>query len=234
MNDGTDKAGTVGAANLEGSDGDSQQSSITVTETDKQLKALQRQVDELTRTLQSQKDKGIAKTNQRIDSLEKDVKSVLRTAHQRGQSVQDVLTEMEALEEAESRAALLEMAQAFKSGRIPGTFAQGSAEQTGVDVTNVLRDLELDVEDVRVKEFASRQFASESEAYREAARLVKSISTKRPSGGDQPSFESKGAPTASKEEALRQEYAERSKDLRGQQLMNLKMEMRKKGLRDLY
>jgi hypothetical protein len=108
--------------------------------------------------------------------------------------------------------------------------AQGSAQASGVDVTNVLRELELDETDTRVQEFRSRSFGSEAEAYREAAKLLKTISTRQPSAADMPSPVGRGATTATKLEQLRQEYDSRSKNLRGQQLINLKMEMRKKGL----
>lgn len=237
--DGTDGKqvldGTNEDANLEGSNsGNGQQSSNTVTATAKQLKELQDTVNALARSLQSEKDKAVARTNQRIDGLEKDLKEVLRSAAQRGQSVQDVLGEIEAQEEAETRRALFEMAQAFRSGQVPQQVTVGPNTGNGVDVTNVLRELELDEADMRVKEFRSRQFTSEAEAYREGAKLLKTITTKLPSDADMPSSVANGVSSQSKQDALMQEYTSRAKDLRGQALINLKAEMRKKGLRTLY
>jgi hypothetical protein len=232
--DGTDNAGTTGTANSDSSNDGGQQSSITVTETAKQIQALRTQVEELTRGLQSSKDKGIAKTNQRIDSLEKDIKSVLKSAAQRGQSVQEVLGEIEADEERESREALLEMARAYKSERTSGANGLGGQQTSGVDVTNVLRELELDESDTRVQEFRARNFSSESEAYKQAALLLKSITTRQPSEADLPSGVAKGAMKPDEVQRLMQEYEQKSKNLRGQALVNLKMEYRKKGLRSIY
>lgn len=226
--------GTVADANLDSSSSEGgQQSSNAVTETAKQLKALQDRVDALTRSLQSEKDKAVARTNQRIDSLEKDVKTVLQSAMQKGQNIQDVLVQLEEQERQERDQALWEMAQAFRTGKMPTGNAFGSADQGGVDVTSVIRELELDENDVAVKAFRARSFSSETEAYREGAKLLKSITTKQPSAADLPSQVANGSGTPNKQDALMQEYNERAKGLRGQALINLKMEMRKKGLRSI-
>jgi outer membrane murein-binding lipoprotein Lpp len=228
----TEEDGIDKTANLDNSNPDGgQQSSNTGTET-ATLKALQDKVDALARSLQSDKDKGIARTNQRIDRLEGDIKEVLRTAVKSGKSTQDLLGEIEQAEEAESRQALLEMAQAFKTGKFPASMGSGSAERTGVDVSSVIRELELDPENIQVKAFLAKGYSSESEAYREGAKLIKSLS-KQPSDADLPGNIASGRPVPNKNEALLQEYEQKAKDLRGQALINLKMQYRKKGLREI-
>lgn len=224
--------GTVEGANLEGSNSEGgQQSSNTGTDSATQLKALQDKVDALARSLQSEKDKGIARTNQRIDKLEGDIKDVLRTAVKSGKSTQDLLNEIEATEEAESRQAMREMALAFKTGKFPAMGGGGSADQNGVDVSSVIRELELDPEDIRVKAFVAKGYSSEAEAYREGAKLIKSIT--KPSDAELPSSVASGRSAPSKNEALMQEYIQKSQGLRGQALINLKMQYRKKGLREI-
>jgi polyhydroxyalkanoate synthesis regulator phasin len=145
-----------------------------------------------------------------------------------------VLGEIEADEERESREALLEMARAYKSERASGANGLGGQQTSGVDVTNVLRELELDESDTRVQNFRARNFSSESEAYREAALLLKSITSKQPSDADLPSGVAKGAMKPDEAQRLMQEYEQKSKTARGQALVNLKMEYRKKGLRSIY
>ena len=228
--DGKDTAGNVETANLDVS---KEQDSITVADTKKQIQDLQKTVDALVRSMQSEKDKGIANTNKRIDGLEKNLKEALRVAQQKGQSIQDLLGEVEAQEQADTQQALAELAQAFRSGQFSGRQALGGADNTGVDVTNVLRELELDENDMRVKEFRSRQFKSNEEAYREGAKLLKTITTKQPTQASAPSPQGGLGQSPNQQEALKQEYDERSKNLRGTALIQLKMEMRKKGLRSI-
>lgn len=236
--DGTDGIanadGTVGEANSTGSNQASgEQGSIAVTETAKQIADLQKKIDDLTRTLQSSKDKAVANTNKRIDGLERDMKAVLREALSKGQSVQDVLGEIEDAEERDTKETLRELARAYREGKPFGGDARGGASTTGVDVTNVLRELELDENDTRVQAFRSKSFASEAEAYREAARLLKSITSKQPSDADMPSVVAGTSKNADAQTRLQQEYEKRKEGLRGQALINLKMEMRKKGLRSV-
>lgn len=233
--DGITKAdGTVGDANSDSSNqGSGEQSSIAVADTAKQLNELQKQVEMLTRQLQSGKDKAVAKTNQRIDSLERDIKSVLRDALNKGQSVEDILGGIEQEEERETKETLRELARAYREGRAPSTPSYGSDGQNGVDVTQVLRELELDESDTRVQAFRARHFSSEAEAYREGAKLFKQITTKQPSEADLPASVARTQAIPSNQDKLMQEYEKRKEGLRGQALINLKMEMRKKGLRSI-
>jgi hypothetical protein len=93
----------------------------------------------------------------------------------------------------------------------------------------VLTELELDKNDVRVREFQTRQFKSQAELALEAAKLVKSIS-RQPSDADQAEQVGERRGAGNKQEALMQEYREGSKNLRGIALTKYKQVMRKKGL----
>jgi hypothetical protein len=186
----------------------------------------------LARKLQSDKDRAVKKTNERLDLIEGDLRTVLQQAQQSGKSVSDILTEMDATEEQEARRAFLEVAQQLRSGKFPGQV-QGSGQEQGVDVSKVLEELalsEADKEDVRVKTYQATKFASEADAYRAAVALQKSLIAK-PSEADLPSDIAKQRASAGKQDQLIAEYNEGSKKLFGQALINYKAEMRKKGLR---
>ena len=182
------------------------------------------------RSLQSEKDKGIKKTNERIDMMEGDVKQILQLAKKSGKSVDEILSDIDAQEEAEARQATLEIAKMFREGKLPGVGSQGSEKTNGVDVNAVLNELELDESDTRVQAFRARQFTSSEELYRESAKLVKQIHTRQPSDSDTPSHEGKRKEPVASREQLQQEYQTRSKGLYGTDLVRLKREMREKGL----
>ena len=91
----------------------------------------------------------------------------------------------------------------------------------------------LNPRDLRVAELLSRQNNLENPEI-EVLRLAASIVNKTPTDADMPSGVAKGVSFTSRQDALWQEYRERSRNLRGNQLLSLKMEMRKKGLRDLH
>jgi hypothetical protein len=145
-------------------------------------------------------------------------------------SVDDLLTDLKEQEERESREAMLEVARAFREGKFPVSGSGGSGAQSGVDINAVLTELELDPTDTRVQAFRSKQFGSETEAYREGAKLLKQISTTQPDDADNPSKESKRQSVPTNQAALRQEYDQRSQKLYGPALLRLKKEMRDKGL----
>lgn len=230
--DSVERDGTQAEPNAEGSKSTSSQpSSQAASDVESVVKQLQTQVTQLARQLQSEKDRAVKQTNKRLDALEGDVRQVLQVAQQRNMSLADVLSELDEQESKEERQLILDMARSWKSGlqtQTPG----GTGKGDGIDVGAVLSDLELSDSDIRVKEFRSRQFASEAEALREAIALKKKISTIQPSEADNPSAVSKNANT-SQQEALMREYQEGSKNLRGQALINYKMQMRKKGLRSI-
>lgn len=222
--------GTQGAATPEGSDvagnqkGSSQPEYITV----EQFSKIQEQIEALRRQMQSSKDKAVKRTEERLEGLERDVKTVLQTALKQGKrDISDVLAEIEESEEAETRELLRKMALTYKEGGFQRD--ERGSSTGGVDVEGVIQELELDKSDPRVSEFRTRQFASREEAYREAAKLLKLI-TKQPSEADRPSDVAKRQEYATKQEQLMAEYRERAKNLRGRDLIDLKFEMRKKGL----
>jgi len=204
----------------------SQPEYITVAEFNK----LQGQFETLRRSQQSDKDKGIKQTNQRIDALEGDFRTVLQQALQKGQNISDVISELDASEEAALRREQRELFQALKEGRLPLAQSGGSGESGGVNVAQALQELNLDANDTRVQAFRARTFASEAELYREAAKLQAQILTRQPSDADKTSKESERQEKPEAQEALKQEYNERSKGLFGMQLISLQREMRRKGM----
>lgn len=189
---------------------------------------IEKQIQDMARLVQSEKDRSVKKANQRIDKLEGDIRTVLQTAVSEGKSVGDLLSQIERDEEAETRQLLRELALNAKNGLAPKSSG-GTQEDGKVDASVVISELELPADDIRVKSFATRTFSSEAEAYREAAKLAKSLS-KQPSDADRSSEESARKTFATQQERLMNEYTEGSKNLRGNALIQYKQAMRKKGL----
>lgn len=215
ISEGSDKA-----ANQKGS---SKQEYVSVAEFNK----LQNQIESLRRGLQSDHDKGVKKVNERVAALEGDLRTVLQSAMQKGQSIGDVLDAIEAEEERSTRQTLKEMADAFRSGSFQKP--DKAVEQNGVDVSSVVDELELDKNDLRVKDFMSKEFATEKEAMREGAKLLKTILKTQPSTADEPSSVARRQPNLPEQERLNEEYKEGSKGLYGQALIRYKQKMREKG-----
>lgn len=230
--DSADLEGTQESANSEGSNNNSgQQSSSAGVITAEQFTKLASQVEQLTRSLQSDKDRAVKKTNQRLDGLEGEVKSILQTALKQGRvNVSDLLSDIEDAEEQESRSAIAEMARAFKSGQLPEVLGLGSPKKQGVDTAVIVKELGLDESDLRVKEFRSRAFESEAQAALEGAKLLKTIVSTQPSDADRPSDVAGSIKSGTQQERLMEEYKAGSAKLYGRELINYKMEMRKKGL----
>ncbi|HEY6020180.1 MAG TPA: hypothetical protein VIY48_09845 [Candidatus Paceibacterota bacterium] len=232
MSQNTDSAdkGTEEKAISEGSDkaanqkGSSEQEHVSVAEFNK----LQNTIESLRRSLQSDKDKGVKKVNERVSALEGDLRTVLQSAMKEGRSIGDVLDAIEQEEERSTRQTLKEMAEAFRTGAFPKSL-HGSEDQAGVDVSSVVDELELDKNDLRVKDFMSKEFATEKEAMREGAKLLKTILKTQPSDADEPSTVARRQPNLSEQERLNAEFQEGAKNLRGQALINFKMKMREKG-----
>ena len=226
----SDLKGSQGQASPETSDskpnqtGSSQPEYVTVD----QFNKLMTQIESLRRSGQSDKDKGIKAVTERVDALSNDLKAVLQSAQGRGQNISDVLAELDEQEELETRRMMREFLASQKSGA-PRKESGGSGSEL-VDVAGIIAEYELDPEDTRVQAFRSKQYTSEAEAYKEAAKLLKSM-TKQPSEADLPSKVAGERQRAPKQEALEQEYKERSKGIRGQELISLQREMRRKGLR---
>lgn len=191
---------------------------------------LDQKLESFRRSLQSDKDKGIKKATERIESMEGDLKKVLQLASKGGKSVEDLIAELDAQEEQEARQASIEVARMLREGKFPVASSQGSEQATGVDVSAVLNELELDESDTRVQAFRARQFKSNEELYRESAKLLKQIHTRQPEDSDAPSSEGKRQSVPTNLQALKTEYESRSKGLYGTNLVRLKREMREKGL----
>lgn len=196
-----------------------------------QFKEIQKALDETRRLLQGDKDRAVKKTNERLDGVEKSLTEVLQLAKREGKSVEDLLSEVESQEEANFRKTMKDIAVAFQTGKFPGQEPRGNGESQGVNVSEILKELELDVNDIRVREFSGKKFASKEQALIEGAKLVKTILTRQPSDSDQPSGTQDRTANASKQEQLMREYIEGSKNLFGHRLIEYKMEMRKKGLK---
>lgn len=228
--DGTVEEGTEGRQ-PEGSDNQhGQRGSATDADVAKQIAELQKRIDQMARMVQGEKDRAVKKTNERLDVLEGDIRSVLQAAHKEGKGVGDILSELDAAEDAESRRALRELTTAFREGRFPQTGSSGREQGSGVDVSEVLEELELDGTDTRVQEFRSRKFADKAEAYREGAKLLKKLHTIQPTDADRASEVSPPRRPVPKQDELMKEYREGSKNLYGRQLILYKQQMREKGL----
>lgn len=208
---------------------DAPQNSYTVEQLAEQYKKLSEKLDAIARSTQSEKDKGVKRVEQKVDNLEKDLRTVLQRAQKEGKSVADVLSEIEDAEEHQTRAALNAMAQAFLSGKFPTPQALGGAEGEGDYAAEVVKTLELDENDMRVKEFRTKKFESKEQAALEAAKLTKRLA-QQPTDADKESAVAERARLAGKQEVLMAKYLEGSKNLRGQALINFKMKMRKEGL----
>lgn len=221
-----DEATSENSKSKDNQTGGSQPQYVTV----EQFNRLNQGIEALRRSMQSDKDRAVKRVEEKVTGLEGDVRTVLQSYAQNGKSVGDVLADLDAQEEREARQALLDFSRGLKEGRFPGSGSGGTGQQQGVDVSAVLSELEMDEADIRVKEFRSRSFTSEAEAYREGAKLLKKIHTNQPSDVDLPSPEGKRQSTPQGQDALRQEYQTRSKGIYGQQLLRLKKEMRDKGL----
>ena len=228
--DSAELEGTEVQPKTEGSDkGSGQRNSEADFVTKQDFEKLARQLESISKGLQSSKDRAVKQTNERLDSVEQSLKEVLRSAKQQGRSVEDLLADEEERERRETEQLLRQLALQTL-GKTSQKVDGGTSSAEFVDTSEVIEELELPAEDVRVKELATRKFASKEEAYREAAKLVKSL-MKQPSDADRSSEEARRKTYASQQEALQAEYEAGSKNLYGNALINYKQQMRKKGLR---
>jgi hypothetical protein len=226
VNDGiAEKANSGNSESETNQKGSSETDAVTKAEFEK----LASQIETLRRSLQSEKDKAVKQTNERLTSLEGDVREVLQSAKKQGKSVDELLEDYEQEEELRVRNDLRELTRAFKEGRL-SPQAPGKSQDSGVDVSGVLKELELDSEDIRVKEFSSRKFATEAEAFKEGAKLLKTIVSNQPTDADIPSKVAQRQSSPDAQARLMAEYKEGSKNMRGQQLIQFKKQMRAKGL----
>lgn len=176
------------------------------------------------RANQSNKDKAVAKVNQRLDSFESYM-AELRSAKEKGLSVEDLIEAQERNERASLDEDIRFIAQKLRGEQgvsLAGNPSNGHAQK-------VVESLGLDKSDSRVATFATKAFASEAEAALEAVKLVNQIQTKKPTDADLPAGQTKSQ-RHDIQEQLMAEYNEGSKNLFGAQLIDFKMQMRKKGL----
>lgn len=227
----SDSNGTQPSANGEGSDKGSNQTggSAQPTVTIEQLnQLLDQKLEAFRRSTQSEKDKAVKQTNQRLESVEGSLKEVLQAAASKGQSLSDLLGQLDQDEEVQARQATLELARAYREGKLFSPSG-GTEQKKGVDVGAVVQDLELPADDIRVKAFMAQSYQTADEAYREAAKVLKSIS-RQPTDADAPGSENTRQPNPPKQEQLMAEYKEGSKSLYGMELVKFKQKMRDKGL----
>jgi hypothetical protein len=162
-----------------------QPGSETFTITKAQWDSLQGEIQTLRSGAQSEKDRAVRKTNERLDKLEGDIRPMLERALQHtasGKSAEEALRLVQSeQDENQTKQALAEFAAACKSGKLPEGFGVGSAQNSGVDVAKVLADYQLDPKDPFVAgKLGGKTFASEAEAELAVARIfreVKSTST---------------------------------------------------------
>lgn len=153
-----------------------QRGSEAGTYTKAEFDALKARLDKFERDTQSNKDRAVKSTNQRLDKFENELKPLLEQAQKyisNGSSVNEAVAQVQVdQDKAERENALYEMAMAFKSGKLPSTLA-GNESTEGVDVTEVITDLGLDPSDPAVKvAFEGKKFTLE-QAELTAARLVR-------------------------------------------------------------
>ena len=170
--DSTSQEGTQESPNSEGSvSGNGQQSSYVTKE---QFDSLMSRLDKFERAAQSDKDRAVKRTNERLDGLEAQVKPILERAAvlmKGGADPNEALTQAQSEhEEVELKQAMREF---FKGGKLPSQ-PEGNGESKGVDVQSVIAEYGLDLNNPEVKlAFDGKQFNSLEQAELTAARLLK-------------------------------------------------------------
>ncbi len=175
--DSSSQSGTPG--NQPGSsDGQIQPGSESFTLTKAQWDALQGELQSLKSETQSNKDKAVRATNERLNKLEGDIRPMLERALQHtanGKSAAEALSLVQSEnEENQTRQALAEFAAAWKSGKLPEGFGVGSTQAQGVDVGQVLAEYKLDPKDPYVAgKLAGQTFNTKEQAELFAARILR-------------------------------------------------------------
>jgi len=168
--------GTNEAPTSPSSTGNVQQGSENSQHTKADYDSLKARLDKMEREAQGNKDRAVKRTNERLDKFEDELKPLLESAQKyitAGSSINDAIEQVQKdHSRSEADAALREMALAWKSGRLPNSPA-GNGQSEGVDVTEVLNDLGLSLDDPVVKvAFEGRKFTQE-EAELTAAKLLR-------------------------------------------------------------
>jgi hypothetical protein len=178
LSDSNSQAGTVGNQPAASAPQNVQPSSETVTITKAQWDAVEQKLQRLESGTQSEKDRAVRKTNERMDRLEGDIRPMLERALQHtasGKTAAEALNLVQSeQDEYQTRQALAEFAAAWKSGTLPAGFGAGTAGTQGVDVAQVLAEYQLDPKDPYVAgKLAGQTFTTKEQAELAAARILR-------------------------------------------------------------
>lgn len=202
LDSGPDGGGSAGAPSSAASagKGDSEGSGQAVTLSQADWEALNRRLQAIERGEQAAKDRAVRKTNERLDRLEGDFRSLLERAAQEGRSAKDVLTDIAASEEADARQALMEMAQAFRSGKF-SPAGVGIAQSATDAAAQVFSNVGLDPKDPDVAVAMSEVAGKSPEAIELAAYRLKERKASQPNPKDAQSPAPRGGAPASQDKA---------------------------------
>jgi hypothetical protein len=155
-----------------------QPGSESVTITKAEWEAFNQKIQKLESGLQSDKDRAVRKTNERLDKLEGDLRPMLERALQHtasGKSADEALRLVQSeQDETVTKQALAEFAQAWRSGKLPEWIGAGTAQSQGVDMTSVLADYGLDPKDPFVAgKLSGQSFQTKEAAELAAARILR-------------------------------------------------------------
>jgi hypothetical protein len=193
-----------------GSDGQIQPGSETFTLTKAQWDALQGELQSLKSETQSNKDKAVRATNERLNKLEGDVRPMLERALQHtanGKTAAEALNLVQSEnEEYQTKQALAEFAAAWKSGKLPAGFGAGTTTSQGVDMNKVLADFGLDPKDPFVAgSLNGKTFNTEADAELAAARILRARQSNQTNPAQQSAAPGE-LPTPTNYDALAAEY----------------------------
>lgn len=225
---GTGGAPTPPASGPEGDQQDSKAAYVAKAEFDALVKRLQR----LESGAQSEKDRAVKRTNERLDKLEGDVKPLLERAAQliaKGSSPEDAIAQVNSEQEEElDRRAIRELVSALKSGTLPVPSA-GTGQGQGAGVADVIAKAKLDPANPQVVELVRQHGHDLTELALEAGKLA-AREKPAPDLSAAPPMTGSGS-VAVTPEALRAEYEKKLKTTRGPDAVaRLKQEYRRKGL----
>lgn len=166
------------------SEGGVQHSSEAVSIPKEQWVQLQKTIERLERETQSDKDRAVKRTNERIDKFEKEYIPVLdRVVALMGEGIskEQALNIVNAEEdEREFRGTVKEVAQLLKGGKLPTGTQSGNGVQSGGVVSEVIKQYGLDENDPEVMEIYKRH-SDPKDARIAAQELVISRSRGTPS-----------------------------------------------------
>lgn len=149
------EGGTLEAPSSSGSNQQGgEQSSGQVTLSKGQLDQLLERIAKVERGAQSEKDRAVKRTNERMDKLEGDIRQVLERASKEGKSVDDMLKEIDQEEEAEFRRNVSRLAQVLPEGKLPAAPV-GNGQAAGEEAAKVIEALKLDANSAEVNKIVA-------------------------------------------------------------------------------